>query len=242
VTAMTMFNAAQPVPAEVGRLAALGLVAAPDAAAKARIAKGRELFGKVGCATCHVPEMHLKKTVFEEPTLGGGGNFIDRFLASKDANYDPKRPAHFDVLKDLPRPRLEPSSDGGAIVRLYGDLKRHDMGRRLADPGGPSAPLDASLLPLQHDGKVALIGASEFLTPELWGVGNTGPWLHDDRAGTLAEAIVLHGEDDPPATGQPGRSEAQDARDAFVKLSKDEQSAVVAFLKSLVSFSKDATR
>ena len=72
---------------------------------------------------------------------------------------------------------------------------------------------------------------------ELWGVGSTSPYLHDDRAGTLHEAIALHGEDQPPAVGQPGRSEAQEARDAYLKLSADDQHALVSFLKSLVNFS-----
>jgi CxxC motif-containing protein (DUF1111 family) len=79
----------------------------------------------------------------------------------------------------------------------------------------------------------------EFLTPELWGVGSTAPYLHDDRAGTLREAILLHGEDAPPAPGDPGRSEAQEARDAFAKLSSEEQAAVVTFLKSLVNSSPE---
>lgn len=238
VTAMAIFNAALPVPADIGRLAALGLVAAPDAASKQRIESGRQLFSKVGCASCHVPEMRLAGTVFEEPTLAGGGQYLDRFLAGKDPDYDPKRPVRFDVLKDAQEPRVEPAPGGGAVVRLYGDLKRHDMGRHMADPGGPQPPLTVSLTPLQHEGKLAFIGASEFMTAELWGVGNTGPWMHDDRAGTLAEAIVLHGEDSPPAPGQPGRSEAQDSRDAFVRLSKDEQTALVTFLKSLVTVAK----
>jgi CxxC motif-containing protein (DUF1111 family) len=186
--------------------------------------------------------MHLAKTVFEEPTLAGGGSYVDHFLASKDPNYDPKRPARFDLLKDSQEPRIEASANGGATVRLYGDLKRHDMGRRFADPNGPAPPLDSTLTPLQVNGKVALIPASEFLTAELWGVGSTGPWLHDDRAGTIAEAIKLHGEDSPPAAGQPGRSEAQEARDAYVKLTPDEQATVVAFLKSLVTFTKEPLR
>jgi len=185
--------------------------------------------------------MHLAKTVFEEPNLGGGGNYIDHFLASKDPDYDPKRPARFDLLKDSMEPRLEASPGGGAVVRLYGDLKRHDMGRQLADPA-PGAPLDSSLAPVQYGGNVALIPPSVFLTPELWGVGSTGPWLHDDRAGTIAEAIMLHGEDTAPAVGQPGRSEAQESRDNYKKLSPEDQSAVVAFLKSLVAFSKEPKR
>jgi len=241
ITAMALYNASQPVPGELARLAELGFVAAPDAAAKARIDKGRQLFTQAGCATCHIPEMHLAKTVFEEPNLGGGGNFIDRFLASKDPDYDPKRPARFDLLKDSVEPRLEASPNGGAIVRLYGDLKRHDMGRQLADPF-PTIPNDASLAPVQYNGKPAAVSPSEFLTPELWGVGSTGPWLHDDRAGTLAEAILLHGEDDAPAAGQPGRSEAQESRDAYKKLAPEDQTAVVAFLKSLITVSKEPKR
>jgi CxxC motif-containing protein (DUF1111 family) len=96
-----------------------------------------------------------------------------------------------------------------------------------------------SLAPLQFDGKPAGVPASVFLTPELWGVGNTGPWLHDDRAGTLAEAILYHGEDSPPGPGQRGRSEAQEARDAYAKLSPEDQRALVAFLKSLVNYSSE---
>jgi hypothetical protein len=241
ITAMAIYNAAQATPTELGRLAELGLVAAPDAAAKARIDKGRQLFTQIGCASCHVPEMHLAKTIFEEPNLGGGGNYIDHFLASKDPDYDPKRPVRFDLLKDAVEPRLEPAPNGGAIVRLYGDLKRHDMGRLLADPV-PVAPLDSSLAAVQYGGQVAVIPPSVFLTPELWGVGTTGPWLHDDRAGTLAEAILLHGEDNPPAAGQPGRSEGQESRDAYNKLAPDDQHAVVTFLKSLVAFSKEPKR
>jgi mono/diheme cytochrome c family protein len=241
ITAMAVYNAAQAVPTELGHLVDLGLVAAPGADAKARIEKGRQLFTQAGCATCHIPEMHLAKTVFEEPNVGGGGNYIDHFLASKDADYDPKRPARFDFLKDSMEPRLEASPNGGAIVRLYGDLKRHDMGRLLADPA-PGAPLDSSLAPVQYGGNVALIPPSVFLTPELWGVGSTGPWLHDDRAGTIAEAIALHGEDAPPATGQPGRSEAQESRDNYKKLTPEDQGAVVTFLKSLVAFSKEPKR
>jgi mono/diheme cytochrome c family protein len=241
ITAMAIYNASQPVPAELTRLAELRLVAAPDAAAKARIDKGRQLLTQAGCATCHVPEMHLSKTVFEEPNLGGGGNFIDTFLAGKDPDYDPKRPARFDLLKDSVEPRLEASPNGGAIVRLFSDLKRHDMGRQLAD-AFPTVPNTASLTPLQYNGKPVPISPSEFLTRPLWGVGSTGPWLHDDRAGTIDEAILLHGDDNPPAAGQPGRSEAQESRDNYKKLTRDEQTTLVAFLKSLLTVSTEPKR
>ncbi len=238
ITALAIYNAAQEVPTDLDHVAAMGFTTAPDATAKGMIDRGRQLFTQVGCVTCHMPEMHLGNTVFEEPTRRGAGQYLDAFLAGKTPDYDPARPVRFDLLKDSQAPRLEADPKGGAVVRLYGDLKRHEMGRQLADPA-PVAVLHVTLAPLQYEGKTVMVSASQYLTPELWGVGNTGPYLHDDRAGTLAEAITLHGEDSPPAPGQPGRSEAQEARDAYVKLPPDDQRALVAFLKSLVNFSSE---
>ncbi len=240
VTAMTIYNAGQETPHGVAHLAELGLVASPDAAALARIEKGRALFEQVGCTSCHRPEMRLENTVFEEPTTRGNGHYIDGFLASKDPDYDPERPVRFDMLADAQPPLVETHAEGGATVRLYGDLKRHRMGRQLADPAGPQVVFDSTLAPLQVDGETRFVPPDEFLTAELWGVGSTSPYLHDDRAGTLQEAILLHGEDTPPPPGDPARSEAQEARDGFAGLAGDERAAVVTFLKSLVNFSPES--
>jgi hypothetical protein len=239
VTAMTIYNAAQETPLGVAHLAELGMVAEPDAAALERVEQGSATFEQIGCTSCHVPEMRLENTVFEEPTTRGNGSYIDGFLASKDADYDPERPVKFDMLTDAQAPRVEADPEGGAVVRLYGDLKRHKMGRQLADPAGPQVVFTSTLAPLQIDGETRFVPPDEFLTAELWGVGSTPLYLHDDRAGTLREAILLHGEDDPPPPGDPGRSEAQEARDAFAKLGSDEQQAVVTFLKSLVNLSPE---
>src|SRR6185295_13398676 len=99
-------------------------------------------------------------------------------------------------------------------VQLFGDLKRHNMGRNLAD--GQETPVTgANGRAVLWNGAALKVGRSVFLTAELWGVGNTGPWLHDGRAGSLEEAVLLHGVDSPPPPGAPDRSEAQEARDAF---------------------------
>jgi Di-haem oxidoreductase, putative peroxidase len=237
VTAMTVYTAALETPTTLARLAALGYARPLTSAETAQIAAGRAAFDAIGCAACHTPEMRLTNTRFEEPTLRGNGNYYDRALAARDPDYDPKRPFAFDLLRDAKPPRVEPAAGGGATVRLYGDLKRHAMGRLLADPGGPDSPDMADGESLKYDGKPVMIPADQFLTAELWGVGNTGPWLHDNRAGTLREAILLHGEDAPPAPGGPGRSEAQEARDAFKAQPAAGQTAIVAFLKSLRTFS-----
>ncbi len=240
ITAMAVYGAALETPQSVERLAELGLVQPPGAEDRARIERGQKAFAKVGCAGCHIPTMHLANTVFEEPTLRGNGNYYDAMLAAKDPGYDPKRPVRFDVLRDAKAPRAEADPKGGAIVRLYGDLKRHRMGRQLADPTGPVVPFTAGFAPLEADGKPSPVGPGEFLTPELWGVGNTGPWMHDGRAASLREAIAWHGEDDPPAVGSPERSEAQEARDAFNALAKEDQENLLVFLRSLRTFPSPA--
>ncbi len=90
-------------------------------------------------------------------------------------------------------------------VPLYADLKRHDMGPGLAEK-------------IDEVGT----GASVWMTKELWGVGQTGQYLHDGRATTLPEAILLHGGD------------AEDQRDDFVDLTDAEQADLVRFLQNLV--------
>ena len=177
----------------------------------------------------------LALAVFPGATLGAAINWV------------PDADGFWDVAANWSSNPLLPTSVddvtinvGGGVVRLYGDLKRHEMGRQLAEPGALSGPSEATLAPLLAGGAPVKIPASVFLTAELWGVGNTGPWLHDGRAGTLAEAIALHGEDAPPPPGAAGRSEAQEERDAYLALSTDEQGALTSFLKSLVLFSPEA--
>lgn len=116
-----------------------------------------------------------------------------------------------DLIADgeAPQPRKDVYTDGPGIpIFLYSDLKRHDMGPALAE----SKPT------------VQGIPGSVFLTRPLWGLADTGPWLHDGRAATLDEAILLHG------------GEAQKSRDAFAALSKSEKADVRIFLLSLTRY------
>ncbi len=63
------------------------------------------------------------------------------------------------------------------MVPLFGDLKRHDMGDALAE--------NFHLVDEQRN--------REFTTARLWGIADSGPYLHDGRATTLTEAIMLRG-------------------------------------------------
>ncbi|MCA9552174.1 MAG: hypothetical protein KC933_19195 [Myxococcales bacterium] len=105
-------------------------------------------------------------------------------------------------------PRL-PEHDGGIDVPLYSDLKRHDMGSGLEESFA------------QKDDCGHEINGKLFLTRPLWGVADTGPWMHDGRALTLTEAIRAHG------------GEASDELEAYEKLDERERVALRAFLSSL---------
>jgi hypothetical protein len=126
---------------------------------------------------------------------------------------------------DLPRltqtapfflPFFSPPS-GAFYVPLFSDLRTHDMGKFLAD-----------LVPQGADVAGVCIPPRLFLTRPLWGVADTGPWLHDGRATSLLDAIMMHGNS---ASGS--GSEAAPIIDAFEKLAPADQQAVVNFLLSL---------
>ena len=103
------------------------------------------------------------------------------------------------------KPGFKPSKQGGIEVPLFADLKRHDMGPALAEN-----------FHLADDSV-----NSRFTTARLWGVADSGPYLHDGRALTITDAILLLG------------GEAQPSRDNFVALSQADKDAVLAFLYSL---------
>jgi CxxC motif-containing protein (DUF1111 family) len=99
------------------------------------------------------------------------------------------------------------------IQGIYSDLLLHDMGQGLSSQGS-------------YYGSTVSTGAasqSEWRTPPLWGVRDSGPYLHDGRAHTLSEAVIQH-------SGQ-GKASAR----AFVALSQSKQSKLRAFLNSLVA-------
>ena len=64
--------------------------------------------------------------------------------------------------------------EDGVLVALFADLKRHDMGDEL-----------------KEDFQFGEISNREFTTARLWGVADTAPYLHDGRATTLSQAIML---------------------------------------------------
>ncbi len=119
---------------------------------------------------------------------------------------------------------------------LYTDLLLHDLGPALADPVTPSPKLK---LVDNQLGRGMMIGGysgggplfveeiddelpREWRTPPLWGIADSGPYMHDGRARTFAEAISLHDGEAAPTTKR------------FQALAQSDQAAVIAFLNSLI--------
>ncbi len=122
---------------------------------------------------------------------------------------DPYANIFYEVDLEKAPTKFKKAKSGGLEIPLYADLKRHDMGIGLAESFGHS--LD-----------------THFTTARLWGVADTAPYLHDGRALTLGEAILMHG------------GEAQATRDRYAALDEGSQAKLLEFLLSLRTPAKPA--
>ena len=184
-----------------------------DPATKKMIERGEVVFDKIGCASCHKPEMVLNSRDFVEPNP-----YNPAGTCASEADGCPDY--SFDMTETGDAPRLEKGQNGTAIVRAYTDLKRHNL---CDDEGTPNAIrwfCNEQLAQgrADQDGKP---GTEYFLTRKLWDVGNTAPYGHRGDLTTITEAILMHG------------GEGRASRDAFVRQSKKKQKDLVTFLKSL---------
>jgi di-heme oxidoreductase (putative peroxidase) len=246
MTALAVYMAAQPRPTTLLELNQLDLLDPPLTSTQvAQITRGRQVFGEVGCTSCHVQRLTLNNTIFSEPSQNAAFRDGTNFPAGQPtANVlDARNPVTFDLTRDQPdniirradgsiRARLgsftQRDSSGRTIVELYGDLRRHAMGSRLAEPVNEIAGDDVTPIPVSPRNRHT---PDTFLTENLWGVGSTAPYMHDGRATTLAEAILEHA-----ASNSDGASEARASRAAYLGRSLGDKQAVIAFLQNLVLF------
>lgn len=150
---------------------------------------------------------------YQEPTIGNGFTIFNNLgcadchvpTLSTVSRYlpleDPDGVQYYSI--DLTAAPTSFSTSGtGVAVALFSDLKRHNMGPDLAEEtGGPLDPF--------------------FITARLWGVADTAPYLHDGRASTLSEAILLHG------------GEAEYSAKLFKDLSVANKTSLLNYLRSL---------
>ncbi len=201
ITAVTVYQATLPVP---------GRVVSSDPEIRAAEIRGEMLFGKIGCASCHVPALPLTKNgwIYTEPSpYNPPGN-----LQPGASGY----PLKVDLTDErLPSPRLR-VSNGVVMVPAFTDLKLHDI------TSGPDDPNSEALDQNEPTGSAAFFaGNRKFITRKLWGFANSGPFMHHGKFTTIRESILAHS------------GEALSTRLAFKSLSSYDQGSIIEFLKTL---------
>jgi Di-haem oxidoreductase, putative peroxidase len=201
VTAVTIFQAALGVP---------GQMIPEDEEVERAVRNGEARFKDAGCASCHIPKLPLydKGWIFSEPNpYNPVGN-----LRPGDAP-----PVQVDLTSDeLPGPRLKPDSHGVVWVPAFTDLKLHNICTGPTDPNGEA--LNQNVAPTT----AAFFNGNEFfLTRKLWGLANSGPYLHHGKFTTIREAIAAHA------------GEALTSRQAFDALAAYDRDSIIEFLKTL---------
>ena len=110
-----------------------------------------------------------------------------------------------DLARDMRQPGLRyDAALGGYPVWLFSDLKRHDMG------------VANTARHLQNG-----VGLRDYLTPRLWGMASSAPYLHDGRAPSIDYAIAGHD------------GEGAAARAAFLALPLDQRTSLRVYLMAL---------
>jgi hypothetical protein len=169
-------------------------VPAITAAAQSRANNGESLFKSVGCATCHTQFMTAKSPIHVE----AADSLANKGTGGKGITLN--------LAVDNKDPKPAINADGSMTIEVFSDFKRHDVGTALAD----NQPFNQ-------------IEPNQFITPPLWGIALSAPYLHDGRARTLQDAILQHAGD------------AQAVRNNFAALTADQQSQIVEFLLTLGS-------
>jgi hypothetical protein len=110
-----------------------------------------------------------------------------------------------DLSREMRRPAIEyDAALGGYPVWLFSDLKRHNMGRDNV---------------ARHEQRG--VAKNMYITPRLWGVADSAPYLHDGRAPSFDYAISGHD------------GEGSESRRRFYGLSFEEKGALRVYLMSL---------
>jgi hypothetical protein len=138
----------------------------------ASVIRGRAVFERIGCTSCHVPDLSIRN---------------DRRVADVETSFDAQR-GHFNSLFATAAPLFnavddrsghpplkQPKLESFTVRGIFSDFKRHDLGPNFYERN--------------YDGSIR----REFVTAPLWGVGTTPPYGHDGRSINLTEVILRHG-------------------------------------------------
>jgi hypothetical protein len=188
-------------------LQAPGRVIPRNPAVEAAVLAGERVFGRIGCATCHVPRLPLDQRgrIYSEP---------NPFNPAGNLRSGETRELKIDLSSErLPAPRIRPDASGTVWVDAYSDFKLHDI----------CEPADAEPLDMNQPqwSEKLRQGNCRFLTKRLWGVANQKPYFHHGLFTTLRRSVLAHA------------GEAKASRLAFEALPEADRDGLIEFLKTL---------
>lgn len=134
--------------------------------------RGRKAFARIGCASCHVPDLvinHDRRVADVETSYDTTNGIFNELFSSATGLI-----RAIDDGTGLPSLK-QPVGNPFLVKNIFTDFKRHDVG--------------ANFYERNWDGSTQ----TQFLTRALWGVGSTGPYGHDGRSMTLNDVILRHG-------------------------------------------------
>lgn len=203
VTAVSVWQAALAVP---------GRVIPRNPAIEKAVLNGERVFSRLGCASCHVPELPLTAGgwIYSEPNPYNTPTNL-RAGEAQTLRVDLNSPI-------LPQPRLMPSNDNPDVVMVpaFTDLKLHDI----TDPAEPEEAEALDMNWFVWSPKFSE-GNRRFLTKRLWGAANEPPYFHHGLFTTLRQAVLSH------------HGEALTQRQAFQAAAEYDQDSLIEFLKTL---------
>jgi hypothetical protein len=198
---------------------------------------GRILFTQIGCTSCHVQNLTIDsdRRVADVETVYNpmSGNPINNLFATASlfVSPDPDVPPIIGTgtAENPQHPGGLLPAGGAFVVRnFFADFKRHNLGPNFEERnyGNFVAQVSPNADPPTSP---PFNFTTVHITEPLWGVGDTAPYGHDGRSGTLDDVILRHG------------GEASAARASYVALPPFAQVWVQTFLRTLVLFGPDDT-
>lgn len=154
-----------------------------------------------------LPDWSEGKEMFDK--LGCAGCHTPSLPLDSTVYELPSRTGGETVRVDLAKvgadPRIQRPVEGGPYqVYLFSDLKRHVVGTNL-----------------REDRRYRGVSPTEFVTPRLWGLSRSRPYLHDGGAPTIDDAILAHS------------GEARAVSQRYAKLSDRQRAPLRVYLVSL---------
>jgi CxxC motif-containing protein (DUF1111 family) len=198
----------------------------------AMVREGEALFTKVGCANCHAPKLGDVDGLYSD-------------LLLHDMGQDLGDTGQYGVFTpDSSEPEIEDEIAPGGIAVTAPTQNPDEFA--IAQPTQLTAVAVEGVLIPTHNGfqmmgapsmsgiapnrpKQGVASRQEWRTPPLWGLRDSGPYLHDGRASTLERAIALHS------------GEASSSTRAYFSLNPDDRLKLQFFLRSLAAPTNDGT-